>query len=239
MTDVIRLRLGTSNAYLIGGKNRRILVDAGNARKEKKFLRIMNQHDAAPSEIGLIIITHVHYDHVGSLKAIRALCHCPVAVHADEKGILDSGSGVLPKGVTKTGKWLIGLGRRLLRFYPELFDFAAVDAEIALKEELDLTEFGIPGRIIFTPGHTTGSVSVVLRDGKAFIGDLAINYLPFGGGPIFPPFADNAAELLQSWENLLAQNIISIFPGHGKPFSAKQLRRVWLRKMRQVVNTGT
>ena len=61
-----------------------------------------------------------------------------------------------------------------------------------------------------------GSLSVLLPDGSAFVGDLAFNVFPWGG-PIFPPFADNVPRLLESWKLLLARGITTIYPGHGKP----------------------
>jgi len=40
--------------------------------------------------------------------------------------------------------------------------------------DYSLHEFGIPGSIIHTPGHSPGSVSVLLETGEAFVGDLAM-----------------------------------------------------------------
>jgi hydroxyacylglutathione hydrolase len=51
---------------------------------------------------------------------------------------------------------------------------------------MDLLEFGVDGRIVHTPGHTSGSISLLLDSGEAFVGDLAVNYLPFNIS-IFPP----------------------------------------------------
>jgi hydroxyacylglutathione hydrolase len=56
-------------------------------------------------------------------------------------------------------------------------EFDEVEPEILVDEEMDLLEFGVNGRIVHTPGHTSGSISLLLDSGEAFVGDLAINWM--------------------------------------------------------------
>ena len=223
MTHILKIPLGTSNAYLIGEQQRYLLVDAGNAGRAGKLQRLLHKGGIRPSQIELIVITHVHYDHVGSLNAIKALCECPVAVHANEAPLLRYGRVVFPRGTNRIGRLAMGLGTRLSSFRPSLFAFDAVDPEIVVTGEMPLERFGISGTIVPTPGHSAGSLSVVLSDGTTCVGDLAINYLPFGLGPIFPPFADDVPQLLASWDLLLEKGVHTIFPGHGNAFPASKL----------------
>ena len=58
-------------------------------------------------------------------------------------------------------------------------------------EDFSLAEFGIAGKVISTPGHSPGSVSVVLDTGDAFVGDLAMNAFPMCLSPSLPIFADD------------------------------------------------
>lgn len=216
--------MGTSAAYLIENNGCCILIDAGNSQQERKFFTALKKNDIDPGQIGLIIITHVHYDHVGSLKAIRDACKCPVAVHERETDLLRRGTVVLPPGTTFIGRFVMALGQRALRRFPSRFSFQPVDTDIIITENLSLEAFGIPGIVVCTPGHTAGSVSVLLSSGEAFVGDLAINYLPFGWGPYFPPFAEDEGLLLKSWEGLLEMDVKRIFPAHGSAFAAVKLR---------------
>jgi glyoxylase-like metal-dependent hydrolase (beta-lactamase superfamily II) len=103
--------------------------------------------------------------------------------------------------------------------------FPPVEPKLTISEDFSLESFGVPGKIIPTQGHTEGSLSVLMPTGEAFVGDLAANYLPFGLDPMLPPFADNVAELLASWEKLLASGATLICPTHGKPFPAALLKR--------------
>jgi hydroxyacylglutathione hydrolase len=218
-----KIRLGLCNAYLIQGEGGAVLVDAGHVNCERTFIRYLKKHAISPDTIKLIVITHVHFDHVGGLKSLKTRCRCPVAVHAREASALSDGAVFFPPGTNLFGKVasLLGStvgGKTFMRYPP-------VKPDILVSEEMSLAPFGVSGKIIPTPGHTANSLSVLLTNGEAFVGDLAANYLPGNLGPIFPPFAENVEALLQSWEDLLKAGARIICPGHGRPFSAHLLSR--------------
>ena len=99
--------------------------------------------------------------------------------------------------------------------------------DIALgDEEFSLAPFGISGKVLYTPGHTLGSVSVLLDSGNAFVGDLAMNGIPFHFRPGLPIFAEDLELVKRSWRLLLDQGAKVIYPGHGKPFRADIISRL-------------
>lgn len=53
-------------------------------------------------------------------------------------------------------------------------EFDKVEPEILVEEDIDLLEFGVNGKIVHTPGHISGSISLLLDSGEAFVGDLAV-----------------------------------------------------------------
>lgn len=89
---------------------------------------------------------------------------------------------------------------------------------------MDLLEFGVNGRIVHTTGHTSGSISLLLDSGEAFVGDLAVNYLPFNIS-IFPPFAEDTAQLIASWKKIQRMGARIILLAHGIPFSAEKFKK--------------
>ena len=97
--------------------------------------------------------------------------------------------------------------------------FRSVKPDIVVSQEMPLGEFGVDGFIVPTPGHTEGSISVVLPTGEAFVGDLAVNFI----GSVFPPFAENTQVLLKSWRKLVGQGVKTIHPSHGRPFNVDLL----------------
>jgi glyoxylase-like metal-dependent hydrolase (beta-lactamase superfamily II) len=85
-------------------------------------------------------------------------------------------------------------------------------------EGLSLSEYGIGGQIVYTPGHTTGSLSIVLDSGEAFVGDLAMNKFPLRHSPGLPTLADDIEIVKISWRYLLNLGVHTVYPGHGEPF---------------------
>lgn len=97
-----------------------------------------------------------------------------------------------------------------------------------------LEEFGVNGSIVPTPGHTKGSMSIVLPTGEAFVGDLAVNFI----GSVFPPFAENVQDVMISWRKLVNLGANTIFPSHGPPFNVNLLKEK-TRAPRKVINAGS
>jgi glyoxylase-like metal-dependent hydrolase (beta-lactamase superfamily II) len=229
-TQYQKIRLGVSHAYLVTVERRSVLIDAGSANQLKAFICHLERHGISLGQIELVVITHAHFDHVGGLKAIKELCQCPVAIHEKESRFLREGHVVLPPGTNLLGKAASYFGHKFMK---PLLRFPPVEPDIIISEGYSLESFGFPGRIIPTQGHTEGSLSLILPTGEAFVGDLAANYLPFGLGPILPPFASNIPELLESWKTLLSSGAEVICPTHGKPFQAKLLRRRLRREQKR------
>ena len=223
MMEPIIVRLGITCVYLLPGTAGYLLIDAGPRRKAAAFQRALSRARIAPCQIRLILVTHVHYDHVGSLKAIQNRCACPVLVHRLEADHLARGRMVLPPGTMPLTRRLIALAARHPRLAGRLLRFDPVTPDIVIDEPLDLRPRGFDAHIIPTPGHTPGSLSVVTPSGRAFVGDLAVNYLPGGRGPFTPPFGHSRSQIRASWRTLVAMGAKTIYPAHGKPFEADRL----------------
>jgi hydroxyacylglutathione hydrolase len=219
------IRLGITNSYLIGTPGRYILVDAGLRGWAAYFFRKLGAAGIQPAHIVLILVTHVHFDHVGSLAVIRDRCRCPVAVHAGEARLLRDARVVLPPGTRPAAAGLIRLAGRHPRIVQRLYRFDPVAADILVDRELALEDFGVAARALHTPGHTAGSLTVLTRAGDAAVGDLAVNYHPMGRGPVAPPFADSLEAVGRQWRRLLAEGARWIYPAHGRPFRAQRFLR--------------
>ncbi|MFC1888396.1 MBL fold metallo-hydrolase [Thermodesulfobacteriota bacterium] len=223
------IQLGNANAWLLEGQDGYLLVDAGVPRKEGILFSRLREEGIDPGLIRLIVITHVHYDHVGSLAAILEECRCPVAVHETEADLLREGTVVIPPGTRWFSRPGLGIARKtpLLK---SLLRFRAVEPDILVRDAMSLDEFGFSDRILHTPGHTYGSVSVLSERGEAVVGDLVSNDWPFRMGPIFNPFGEDGAMMLDSWERLIREGARTILPSHGKPFPVEKLKQVLLKR---------
>ena len=228
MPTLHRILLGITHVYLIEGVHGYLLIDAGSRAMAPVFWRALKRRGISPDQIRLIAITHVHFDHVGSLRPIHARCGCPVLVHRAEAGLLARGKVVLPPGTRPLTRLLTRLARRRPRFIQRIFRFDPVVPTHAIEGPLDLAPFGFEARVVPTPGHTAGSLSVVAASGRAFVGDLAVNYRPGGRGPFLPPFGDSLPMVRKSWRTLMAMGVSTFYPAHGRPFNPQSGRRAGL-----------
>jgi glyoxylase-like metal-dependent hydrolase (beta-lactamase superfamily II) len=89
-----------------------------------------------------------------------------------------------------------------------------------LTQDHDLQYLGLNAKIIHTPGHTDGSLTVILDSKHAIVGDTLIGSR---GKSVFPPFADDPETLMKSWKKLIDEGIEFLYPGHGSPFGVEKL----------------
>ena len=217
--DIQIIKVGITNCYIIKHESM-ILVDAGMPEEFNKFYKGLKELGINPQEIKAIVITHCHWDHIGCAKKIKELTGAKVVVQKNEKTILIKGEPVMPPGVTLWGK-IFGV---FVKSLSRKFSIEPTDVDIVIgKEDYSLEKFGIKGKIVFTPGHSPGSMSVVLDSGDAFVGDMAMNGLPLTIGPNLPIFAEDMSALRISWKKLISKGVKKIYPAHGKPFPVEKL----------------
>lgn len=222
MNSPLRIGFSNVNAYLISAQDGYVLIDTGDPGLTFLLFRALARYGISPHQIKLIILTHIHFDHIGGLWAIQAQSGAPVMVHQAEAADLAAGRVVIPPGVGPLFKDMARAGQWLSRF----FCFPGYQAEhIITTEEMSLQDFGLAGRILHTPGHSPGSISVLLDNGDAFTGDLCPNFFPRNLWTHFPPYADDVATVYRSWDKLLSAPVKMLYPGHGRPFGAEVLRR--------------
>ena len=83
---------------------------------------------------------------------------------------------------------------------------------------MSLHEYGIPGQVIHTPGHSMGHISILLDSGDAIVGDMAMNSWFLRLTPGLPVLADDINLVVQSWKKILPMGVKRIFPAHGMDF---------------------
>lgn len=227
---IILSRIGYSNVVLIVNGQNSILVDTGVKGNLKRINNLFRKHGLQPKDIKLIVLTHVHYDHTGNLKALVKYTGANVLVHRNEYENLKNGFIPIPNGQGKYSRIISKIGQIV---YPKYASPQPFIADLINDDEFDLKEYGIDGKIISTPGHTSGSQSVLL--GKTLIsGDTIIN---LKNGKIFPPFANEPKTLLETWQQLFDLGIEIIYPGHGKLLRVEKLfpeYERWKRRLNKI-----
>jgi glyoxylase-like metal-dependent hydrolase (beta-lactamase superfamily II) len=216
--EVLTLRLKMSNVHLIKGP-KPILVDAGGPDDMPELVKSLAAHGLRVEDIALVVLTHGHSDHAGLAAEIQRLGHAKIALGAGDVPMAKQGDhGALsPTNFT---------GRILARFAIDP-RFPPFEPDIVVTAEFDLAPWGVAGRAVAMPGHTPGSVVLLLDDARAFVGDVILGgYL---GGALRPQKAGPHyfhAALAQNESNiqtLLHKGIKTFYLGHGGPVSRESV----------------
>ena len=107
----------------------------------------------------------------------------------------------------------------LMRAFGWAMPLETFTPEVWLEDEQSLREFGLDARVIHTPGHTAGSVSVLCDDGALFVGDAILNLVHVA----FPLLWENAPQAHASAQKIHALKPRVCYTGHGRAFDAGEL----------------
>lgn len=191
-------------ANALDGDRPHVLIDPGHVMNEMKepcldtLLKGMSKDGIKPEDIGLIINTHGHWDHFQASRALTQLSR-------KKQGVPDETLVTLHEKETEylvsVFEYMSQKAREAIFFEPS---FYLVDGELNLGKQLTL-------RVINTPGHTPGSISLYWAEKRLVItGDLL-----FYGGVGRTDFGGDGQELKQSIERLMELDIEYVLPGHS------------------------
>lgn len=203
--------------FLIAGGSARILVDTGPRSAWKKLDRRLK--GMGIGKLDGLILTHAHYDHAENAHMLQRLYGAKVFVHSSEVFYLATGNNTVPRGTNR----LTGLMVRLFaRGFTRLNRFHPCACDVEVDDGLDLSDFGFNARILHTPGHSPGSMSVIVDEEIALVGDCLFGVFPWS---VFPPFAGDTGLMIKSWGRLLDTRCRLFLPAHGGEKTRKQVER--------------
>ncbi|MDT7546650.1 MAG: hypothetical protein QOE99_2760 [Actinomycetota bacterium] len=162
------------NSFLIADEDGSLtLVDAGLKRAHKRVLKALAEVGKAPQDVRRIVLTHAHSDHAGGLAGAKKATGAAVLAHDRDAVYLQSGK---PPHLDKSHL----SGRVMNRARG---GFAKVEVGSTFQDG-ELLPIGGGLRVVHTPGHSPGHVSLlheasgVLITGDAIFNVRGLRYSP-------------------------------------------------------------
>jgi glyoxylase-like metal-dependent hydrolase (beta-lactamase superfamily II) len=224
------LKRGFTWCYLVKCSDGYLLIDTSYPTCFHSFQKHMENRGIDIAAIKYLLLTHHHDDHAGFAAELVKETGCRVIVHRNAVSALKQGQS------ETTGKALNRRVQMTLMFYTLYYalfhqdtytPLILSDRDIPLEGDSEscLTEIGLDGVILHTPGHThtRDSISVLLSDGSAFVGDAAMNFLWCTGSRHRPIYIGDINTVYDSWQKLREHGAKVIYPAHGKTFSIQEL----------------
>ncbi len=224
--SIFSVKLGWTRCFLLKCTGGYLLIDTDYEKYYALFEKKLASLGIATSDIKYMLLTHHHDDHAGFAAELVRRTGCRVIAHHNAVSALQQG-----KSEDACGKPVNRRIQIVFSFYMLLhkeFKFPPVrlaEKDILIEGDNDtvLKGIGIDGIILHTPGHTRDSVSVLLSDGSAFVGDAAMNFLRWTGVGHRPIYIEDINAVYESWRKLRERGARVIYPAHGRPFSATKL----------------
>lgn len=204
---IYQILYGRSNVFLIKNIQTSILVDTspefmwGTLQKRLDRFQI--------KQIDLLILTHSHFDHAANASRIKEKYKAKVIIHQTETKYLTTGGNILPTGTNIVTKFLV---KTFAKQFNSTARYSPCDYDITFDDSFDLTDYGVNGYLIHTPGHTEGSISVIIDNEIALVGDTMFGIFWW---TVFPPFASDQDLMVNSWGKLLETKCKIFIPSHG------------------------
>jgi len=179
-----------TNCYVVGCEetHKAVIIDPGGDAEA-----ILDLVERESFEVGYVLNTHCHFDHIGANAEVVAATGAKLALHPAEIQLLESGGGAALFGMP-------GITSPL------------PDVQLEAGQRLAVGKLTL--EVLLTPGHSPGGTSFYIQNGKAvFVGDAL-----FAGsvGRTDLPGSDGAQLLRSIREVLFAlpDNTV-VYPGHG------------------------
>lgn len=206
---------GVANTFIVESSRGVMLIDAGMPRQAQRIINAIVARGHSPRDVRLILITHGHIDHAGSAVALQRLTGAPIALHRGDARLVATPNLKIPPGRTPATEMLGALMRAVGWALP----LETFTPGVWLADGQSLREFGFDARVIHTPGHTVGSVSVLCDDGALFVGDAILNLVHVA----FPLYWEDASQARASALKIHTLEPRVCYTAHGHAFDAREL----------------
>ena len=207
---VFQIRAIGARVTVVVENGEALLIDAGLRGSSGTILQGLETLGLFPEQIGMVVITHAHPDHLGGLGRLVAGREIAVAVHRLEADIIAGTAG--PPSPLQNGL----IGKMTQPVFSRLMG-SPVPVDDRL-EDGDVIPFGTEVRVVHLPGHTEGSIALHLPNkGTIIVGDALQYKFARTLGPPALGVTQRPKEAMRSVEKLLGLDFDTMCFSHFPP----------------------
>ena len=179
-----------TNCYIVSSsKGKALIIDPG-----VEFTKIENIIYKNDLEVRYVIATHAHIDHVYSVPECKDELGAKFLIHKDDVLLLRANVNVV-------------------RFFYGTSNWTVPKPDYYLSEGFTITVDDIRITVLHTPGHTPGSVCLLMNDDILFTGDTL--FRESIGRTDLP--GSSWELMIQSLRRLIKlPDHLKVYPGHGE-----------------------
>jgi len=188
---ILTITYRSTNYYVLDNGKTKLLVDAGWPGTLGEFRYTLRKKGIVLKDINYMLATHYHPDHAGLAQDIKD-AGAKLIVIEEQVAYVPQLKNYIKPGVQ----------------YNDIKSEGNIVISIQGSNAF-LNSIGFRAQIVYTPGHSDDSITLLLDTGEAFIGDLPPNYFS----------KDSNDAVGESWQHLRRLGAKKIYPGHANPFS--------------------
>ncbi len=183
-----------------------VLIDSGSGFRPDRMVASIGKAGFDPRNISTIILTHCHFDHMGGATKLRERFGSRLVMHELDARLVEAGDQRLTAAFC----------------FKVILEPFSLDVTLHGEEE-DLYVGGQKFTCLHTPGHTPGSISVLMeRDGRKVLFAQDI------GAPLLKDFDCDPASWMESVAKLYSLKADILCDGHSGAYEPESLVREYL-----------
>ena len=218
------------NIYLFAGDNMTLVGTGTSTTPDQHIFPYMKMIGLDPKDIVLVINTHGHSDHIGGDSRVLSVSGAKLAAHSLDKPWIEDHE-VFLRDMDRYPLYFPISDTSRRRFNASLGENTKVDIGLNEGDEIEAGNGQI--RILHTPGHSAGSISLHDTDEKIlFVGDS------IQAGLKHMPFYNDAAGYVKTLERLLELDVTLLLTSHYPPLRKEDAETVINRSLLLVKMIG-
>jgi len=203
--SITHIKGGTDNCYIVSDGKNAILFDTAS----KENLQMV-EDECSKYDLKLIVLSHPHFDHAENADQLSKKFNVPVAYNEKDDGIFDDYNSQPLHSYGLVGFVVLKASLKVL----SRTKVTRPQNHFFVKEGDTLAEYGFPDiKVTELPGHSKGSIGLLVADDALLAGDALDNWIRPGMGHLY---TDLEAEK-KTVEKIRSFGKRTYYYGHGKP----------------------